>query len=154
TGDGERSVNGDSPRIVAAEYALAQRPLRSQFSIFGGDTDAVQSIFVLLTDECGCQGVGETTPMPAYSGVTVADAVQALVTALLPAVRGIPASAQSLHAAMDAADPASPLAKAAVDIACFDLLGKHAGMSVTGLLGESLRDQIPLAWVLGYMPTD
>ena len=29
--------------IVAAEYALAQRPLRSQFSIFGGDTDAVRS---------------------------------------------------------------------------------------------------------------
>jgi o-succinylbenzoate synthase len=147
-------VNAGLPRVVAAERALAQRPLRSRFSIFGGDTDAVQSIFVRLTDECGCQGVGETTPMPAYSGVSVAGAEHALATSLLPAVLGVPAAPQALHAAMDRAAAASPLARAAVDIACFDLLGKHAGTSVTDLLGKPVRDQVPLAWVLGYMPTD
>jgi o-succinylbenzoate synthase len=141
-------------RVVVAEYALSQRPLRSQFSIFGGSTDAVQSIFVRLTDECGCQGIGETTPMPAYSGVSVADATNVLVTLLLPAVHGVAATPQALHDAMDSVDPGNPLAKAAVDIACFDLLGKHAGVSVTDLLGEPARDEIPLAWVLGYMPTE
>jgi o-succinylbenzoate synthase len=147
-------VNAGLPRVTRAEHALAQRPLRSQFSIFGGATDAVQSIFVRLTDECGCQGVGETTPMPAYSGVSVADAERSLVTSLLPAVRGVPATPQALRAAMDSAAVGSSLAKAAVDIACFDLLGKHTGVSVTDLLGEPVRDQVPLAWVLGYMPTE
>jgi muconate cycloisomerase len=73
---------------------------------------------------------------------------------LLPAVHGVAAAPSLLHAALDRADAASPLAKAAVDIACYDLLGKHAGVSVTQLLGAPVRDQIPLAWVLGYMPID
>ncbi len=140
--------------IVAAEHVLARRRLRSQFSIFGGSTDYVESIFVRLTDECGCVGVGETTPMPAYSGVTVAAAQQVLVEQLLPAVRGLPPAPRMLHTAMDNAEAGGALAKAAVDIACFDLMGRHSGISVADLLGGPLRDEVPLVWVLGYMPID
>jgi o-succinylbenzoate synthase len=140
--------------IARAERAFARRKLRSQFSIFGGSTDYVESIFVRLTDECGCTGIGETTPMPAYSGVTVADAESALEQKLLPAVRNSGAGPRTVHQAMDAADPDSALAKAAVDIASFDLLGRHFGVPAVEFLGGAVRSEIPLAWVLGYMPID
>ena len=143
-----------STTIVATEHVLARRRLRSSFSIFGGDTDYVESIFVRLTDECGCVGIGETTPMPAYSGVTVVETEKALMKSLLPAVRGKLAAPRVLHAAMDAADSRNALAKAAIDIACFDLLGRHLGASAAELLGGPLRDEVPLVWVVGYMSID
>lgn len=141
-------------RIVSAEYTLARRRLRSQFSIFGGSTDYVESIFVRLTDECGCVGIGETTPMPAYSGVTVAEAEQVLVNKLLPAVHGQPAAPRVLHTVMDGVAAGGALAKAAVDIACYDLVGRHSGLSTADLLGGPLRQEVPLVWVLGYMSID
>lgn len=140
--------------IARAERAFSRRKLRSQFAIFGGSTDYVESIFVRLTDECGCTGIGETTPMPAYSGVTVAEAETALAQKLLPAVRRSDASPRNVHQAMDAADPGSALAKAAVDIAAFDLLGRHFGVPAVEFLGGPARAEIPLVWVLGYMSID
>jgi o-succinylbenzoate synthase len=140
--------------IARAEHAFARRKLRSQFSIFGGSTDYVESIFVRLTDECGCTGIGETTPMPAYSGVTVAAAETALTQRLLPAVRRSDASPRNVHRALDAADPGDALAKAAVDIASFDLIGRHFGVPAVEFLGGAVRAEVPLVWVLGYMPID
>jgi L-alanine-DL-glutamate epimerase-like enolase superfamily enzyme len=55
---------------------------------------------------------------------------------------------------MDAADPGSALAKAAVDIAAFDLLGRHFGVPAVDLLGGAVRTEVPLVWVLGYMSID
>src|SRR5207302_1375903 len=119
-----------------------------------GSTNYVESLFVRLTDECGCIGIGETTPMPAYSGVTLADAEQVLVDKLLPAVRGQRAAPRVLHTVMDGVAARGALAKAAVDIACFDLIGRHAGVPAVDLLGGPLRNDVPLVWVLGYMSID
>lgn len=143
-----------SPRIVRTELTSASRLLRTRFSIFGGTTDAIESIFVRLTDECGCTGVGETTPMAAYSGISVRRARQELERVLLPAVKGETASPAAVHAAMDATGSDCALAKAAVDLALFDMVGHHYGMSVAELLGGAHRASVPLAWVLGYMPVD
>jgi len=41
------------------------------------------------------------------------------------------------------------LAKAAVDLACYDILGKAVSLPVYYLLGGLLREGIPLAWSLG-----
>jgi muconate cycloisomerase len=47
-----------------------------------------------------------------------------------------------------------PYAKAAVDIACYDLAGKAQGVPVSTLLGGRLRDGIEVAHSLGIMEVD
>lgn len=59
-----------------------------------------------------------------------------------------------IHTEMDKAVKGYPYAKAAVDIACFDIAGKAAGVPVYRLLGGRYRDRIEIAHSLGIMPID
>lgn len=59
-----------------------------------------------------------------------------------------------LHVAMDRAVKGHPYAKAAIDIACYDIAGKAAGVPVYRLLGGLFRDRIEVAHSLGIMPVD
>jgi muconate cycloisomerase len=59
-----------------------------------------------------------------------------------------------LHAAMDKAVKGHPYAKAAIDIACYDIAGKAAGVPVYRLLGGAFRDRIDIAHSLGIMPVE
>ncbi len=74
---------------------------------------------------------------------------------LAPAVIGLdPADISVIHARMDMAIKGHPYAKAAVDIACYDLAGKAFGVPVSTLLGGSHRDSIEVAHSLGIMDLD
>jgi len=103
----------------------------------------------------GLFGVGEVNPMTAYSGETVSGIEEAIQRYLAGAVMGHPAvEVAGLHARMDAALRGNALAKAAIDIAVHDLVGRAWGVPVSSLLGGALRERIPLAWVVGMGPLD
>ena len=59
-----------------------------------------------------------------------------------------------IHAAMDKTVKGHPYAKAAIDIACYDIAGKAAGLPIYRLLGGQFRDRIEVAHSLGIMPVD
>ncbi len=59
-----------------------------------------------------------------------------------------------IHAVMDKAVKGHPYAKAAIDIACYDISGKAAGVPIYRLLGGQFRDRIEVAHSLGIMPVD
>lgn len=59
-----------------------------------------------------------------------------------------------LHHAMDKAVKGHPYAKAAIDIACYDIAGKAANVPVCRLLGGRFRDRIEVAHSLGIMPVE
>lgn len=59
-----------------------------------------------------------------------------------------------IHHAMDRAVKGHPYAKAALDIACYDIAGKAAGVPVWRLLGGQYRDRIEIAHSLGIMPVE
>src|SRR5262249_10260008 len=59
-----------------------------------------------------------------------------------------------VHQRMDKVVKGNPYAKAAVDIACFDLAGKAQGVPVSTLLGGRLRDGIDVTHSLGFMEVD
>lgn len=59
-----------------------------------------------------------------------------------------------IHVEMDKAVKGHPYAKAAIDIACFDISGKAAGVPVYRLLGGRFRDRIEVAHSLGIMPLE
>ncbi|CEM31027.1 unnamed protein product [Vitrella brassicaformis CCMP3155] len=50
---------------------------------------------------------------------------------------------------MDAIIPGNPQAKAAIDIACWDILGKKLGAPIYQLLGGPLRTSLDLLWPMG-----
>jgi L-alanine-DL-glutamate epimerase-like enolase superfamily enzyme len=59
-----------------------------------------------------------------------------------------------VYAAMDAAVKGHAYAKSAVDIACWDLLGKATGMRVADLLGGAFQEEIPLYTGIGIAPPE
>lgn len=74
---------------------------------------------------------------------------------LLPAIRGCdPLEIGVIHARMDRVVKGHPYAKAALDMACYDITGKALGLPVWALLGGRHRDQIEVAHSLGIMPID
>ncbi len=74
---------------------------------------------------------------------------------LLDAITGAdPREMAVLHARMDKAAKGHPYAKAAIDMACYDIAGKAAGVPVYTLLGGQFRDRIEVAHSLGIMPVE
>lgn len=74
---------------------------------------------------------------------------------LKPAVEGLdPRDIAVVHAAMDKAAKGHPYAKAAIDMACYDIAGKAANAPVWRLLGGMFRDRVEVAHSLGIMPVE
>lgn len=146
---------GTAPSGVAAAVIervtveVVRRPYRVPFGISSGRTDDITSLLVRVTSR-GTTGIGETTPMTAYSGETRAGLEEVIAEHLTPAVLGSPVfDLAGLHQRMDVAIRARPLAKAALDMALLDLQGKLLGVPCTALLGGRVRERVDIAWVVG-----
>jgi muconate cycloisomerase len=74
---------------------------------------------------------------------------------LMPVLIGMdPRHIGVIHHLMDQTVKGHPYAKAAIDIACWDLAGKAMDVPVSTLLGGQHRDGIEVAHSLGIMPVD
>ncbi|MDJ0749448.1 MAG: enolase C-terminal domain-like protein [Woeseiaceae bacterium] len=90
-----------------------------------------------------------------YSGESPKTVRVVLENHLNDAVKGLdPRAMATLHDAMDRAVKGNPYAKAAIDMACYDIAGKAAGVPVNTLLGGQFRDRIEVAHSLGIMPIE
>ncbi len=99
----------------------------------------------------GVEGIGEAATLggPRWSEESV-EAIKANIDAYLaPALLGQPADriAQA-GLRLDAAAKRNNAAKAAVESALFDALGKTLGVPVAMLLGGVVRDRFPVLWTL------
>ncbi len=114
----------------------------------------------LLTDE-GTQGLGEATVLPMwggdhmrYFGELPGTTVHIIKEYLLPGITGQdPFDIEVIHTIMDRTVKGYPYAKAAIDIALYDIMGKALGVPVYRLLGGCNRAEVPLAHSLGIMDT-
>ena len=71
------------------------------------------------------------------------------------AIRGaMPSNLVEIHARMDRAIKGYPYAKAAIDIAAYDLAAIQLGVPVHTLLGGAMRTRIPITHSLGLIPID
>ncbi len=74
---------------------------------------------------------------------------------LEPAVRGLdPAQPAALHREMDRAIKGYPYAKAAVEMAAYDLAGRTLELPVHVLLGGRMRDTVPVTHSIGLLEID
>ncbi len=142
-------------RIVSADIRVIEVPLRVPFIVSYARYDVMPSVIVSLRTDSGLVGYGEAVPDEHVTGETVESVVAAIAGHLLPALRDAdPRNLNLVHERMDRALVANGAAKAALDIACWDLLGKHAGMPVHALLGGRRPEQPMIAKVLSILPPD
>ena len=135
--------------IASIDIYAIQLPLQETFAISYGSYDVVESILVKLTTADGTVGWGEGTPDPYVTGETWRGVEAALADTLGPAVIGLDARHRNaVHDRMNAVLAEAPSAKAAIDIAVHDLVGKASGLPVWALLGGASRDHLTVSRVV------
>jgi L-alanine-DL-glutamate epimerase-like enolase superfamily enzyme len=109
--------------------------LKEPFRIsLGLITHSVSAVVAIETDE-GLTGYGEGSPGILVTGETL-EGVAACIALFEKSLTGRdPLNIEEIHHILDRVSPHAPSAKAAIDIACYDLLGKKAGLPVYKLLG-------------------
>ena len=115
------------------------------FTWSGGELSAFDSTLVRIDTDEDITGWGEACPLgptylPAY-----AEGVRTGVAHIAPYLIGEAAtSVTSVNLKMDSILRGHPYAKSALDMACWDVLGKRAGLPVSSLLGGGDAASIPL----------
>lgn len=131
-------------RITKIEIGRFDYAVAGEFKFFkpGPDGRVVRpSVLVRLTDDNGVIGWGQSVPVPTWTYETVESVLTTLEHYLAEVVIGRdPADFAGLHAAMNTAiRPAfsvgQPLCKAALDLACYDLVGRQRGVPAWQLFG-------------------
>ncbi|MFJ3958490.1 mandelate racemase/muconate lactonizing enzyme family protein [Arthrobacter sp. NPDC090010] len=139
-------------KITKASITLIEVPLKEPFVVSYDTYHTMPSIVLQLETDDGLVGYGESVPDAHVTGETPGGAVAALRHELLPAVLGLdPRDITAVHQRMDAALKANGSAKAAVDIACWDLAGKAAGRPVYALLGGRKPENPTIARVMSIL---
>lgn len=102
----------------------------------------------LVTDEGIC-GLGEASPSAMVAGETIKGVITTIEHYLKPALIGMdPCDIEAIHKKMESVILRNPAAKAAIDIACYDIMGKKAGMPVHKLLGAK-EDSFQIDFTIG-----
>ena len=111
----------------------------------GREISVLPSTLVRVTTEDGLSGWGETCPLGATYLPAHAEGARAALRELAPALLGAdPRNLADVNRRLDAALLGHGYAKSALDIACWDVLGRAAGLPVATLLGGVLQDRFPL----------
>ena len=115
---------------------------------------ALDSTLVRMIAEDGTEGWGEVCPVgPTYAEAHAAGARAALAE-IIPGIIGTQPWPILLHRAMNARLNGHHYAKAALDIAAHDLLGKLLNLRVSDLLGGTLTERIPSYYATGVGEPD
>jgi L-alanine-DL-glutamate epimerase-like enolase superfamily enzyme len=111
----------------------------------GKSVEVFDSTVVRVESDAGIVGHGEVCPLgPAYLPAYAAG-VRAGIAELAPQLLGEdPTRPQQLYRIMESLLKGHPYAKAGIDVACWDILGKVAGLPVCVLLGGRYGDSFPL----------
>lgn len=111
----------------------------------GNSVEVFDSTVVEVQTDAGITGYGEICPLGAAYLPAYAAGARAGIAELAPKLIGIDATQLSLvNQAMDRAMRGHPYVKSAIDVACWDILGKACGQPVAHLLGGRFGDTFPL----------
>jgi len=131
-----------SMRITHVESYAVRIPLKPARRMITalGQHNVSDYVLVRLGTDQGIEGAGEATVMPIWSGETVWGAKAVIDHLFAPALIGCnPCNIAEIDARMAPACQLNWFAKAAVEMACWDIQGKAAGKPVYELLGGPAR---------------
>jgi muconate cycloisomerase len=144
-------------KVDRIEMFHVQLPNRRVHNWVGSITPIGGFLVIKLHADDGRIGLGESPMLIEWGGdfgryygespKTVAHIIEDY---LFPAIHGEdPSCIGVIHQKMDRVVKGHPYAKTAIDMACYDLVGKALGVPVYTLLGGPVRTAIPLAHSFG-----
>lgn len=143
------ATSSDQLTIVRASVHLVRLPLTEPFVIAYGTFPDVPTVIVKLTAADGTVGWGEATPDPIVTGEKVYGVADVLRRELIPAILGCDArNRETTLAELETRIGGNPSAKAAIDIALHDLLGRAWGVPVWALLGGRSKPHLTISRVV------
>ncbi|KXH87063.1 mandelate racemase/muconate lactonizing enzyme family protein [Sporosarcina sp. HYO08] len=136
-------------KITEIEIFAIHLPLYEPFIISYASYDYMPSIIVKITTDTGHVGYGEGVADEHVTGESWHSTFEVLKNTLAPKLIGQnPIQMEKIHEIMDAEIYGVPTAKAAIDIACYDAVGKALGVPVYDLLGGRYHEEFPITHVL------
>jgi len=144
-------------KITRVETIPVEVPLKEGLTTktAGGEHVVSPYVVVRVHTDAGLVGLGEATLSPRWSGETSPGCVAAIEGLIGPAITGQdPIAITALRRTIDGTIRHNPFAKAAVEMALWDIAGKAAGQPVYQLLGGKVKDELPMKMVVGAFPVD
>ena len=111
----------------------------------GRVVNVLPSTVVRIRTRGGIDGFGEACPLGSTYLPGFAEGARAALRELAPALVGVDAAnLAAVGRVMDATLRGHEYAKSALDVACWDILGRAANLPVAALLGGALQSEVPL----------
>jgi L-alanine-DL-glutamate epimerase-like enolase superfamily enzyme len=138
--------------ITRVEAWTVEMGLAEPYAIAYEKVDRVTNVLLRLELDGGPSGFGCAAPDPAVTGERPEEALGALQEVAEPILKGADPLRRLAHLErLNREMPHLPSARAAVDMALHDLLGKLAGQPTYRILG-GFREEIPTSITIGILP--
>src|SRR5947207_6358968 len=137
--------------IADVRVRLADIPVKRPHTMSFTTLEAVNFAFVRIETRSGVVGWGEATCLggPTWSEESAESVQVVLERYVAPWLVGRDAAAiEPLRLEMARRVQGNPFARAAVEMALWDINGRALGVPVHRLLGGRVRDRVPLSWSL------
>jgi muconate/chloromuconate cycloisomerase len=141
----------DGKKITGLDTVRIKMPYHRPHTLSFGTTQFTDIVFVRLTTDVGIEGVGEASLLSGpYWSEESAESVQAVCENYLRSILiGMDPLEPSLIAdKMALFNQGNPFARAAIEMAVFDIAGKALKVPAYQLLGGRRRNEIPIIWTL------
>lgn len=130
-------------RISKLEIFQIALPLKEPFIISYHTYHEMPAVIVKIHTDQGIVGYGEAVPDEHVTGETIHSVVANLKYKIAPTLLGQdPRNIKKVHQLMNEQIVKNGATKAAIDIACYDILGKVSGLPIYSLLGGR-KDENP-----------
>jgi muconate cycloisomerase len=144
-------------KIADVRVIVADIPVRRPHAMSFTTLHAVNFVFVRLATDDGVVGWGEAACLggPTWSEESAESVAATIERYIAPWLTGQDATAiEPLRREMARRIQGNPFARAAVEMALWDLAGRALGVPVHRLLGGRVRDRVPLSWSLAVADFD
>ncbi|MFW5470714.1 mandelate racemase/muconate lactonizing enzyme family protein [Knoellia sp. CPCC 206435] len=140
-------------KITAVEAIPYAIPYRKPLRFASGEILAAEHVLVRVHTDDGLVGTADAPPRPFTYGETQASVTSVIRDLFAPAVQGLGVlEREVVHARLNRT-VANPVAKAAIDMAVWDVLGQSLGVSVSELLG-GFTDRLRVSHMVGFAPPE
>lgn len=138
-------------KITDVKVETIRIPMKKPFRIAFAVQDHSLNVLVKISTDEGLWGIGEAAPFEPVTGESAATVLEALKLFRTGLIGMDPLDVEGIHRMMDRLLSGNTSAKAAVDIALYDIKGKLMGQPLYKVLGGSVN-QIVTDMLLSRVP--